>query len=234
ITTPTWLGRMPRFAGSTQHGKLKADEWRSFCTITLVYSLIKQWHDKDTRFQQMLANFMALISLVNIAHRRTLDHKAIADYRRATLDYLRGVKTLFLEQQLLPNHHAALHLSSMMQMFGPVISWRTFAFERYNGMIQAINHNSRIGELAVTFMRYFCMGSNIRAILAHGSKLPGAFNTVQDTFKDVFGSDVRGTFLNDSSVFDEEEGAVPYPPRSRRKRGELSTIARNLFSSLME
>ncbi|KZS89712.1 hypothetical protein SISNIDRAFT_394405, partial [Sistotremastrum niveocremeum HHB9708] len=124
ITTPTWLGRMPKFAGSTQHGKMKADEWRSFCTITLVYSLIKQWHDKDVRFQQMLSNFMALITLVNIAHQRTLDAGAILHYRESIIKYLGGVKTLFLEQQLLPNHHAALHLSSMLQMFGPVISWR--------------------------------------------------------------------------------------------------------------
>ncbi|KZS86551.1 hypothetical protein SISNIDRAFT_491843 [Sistotremastrum niveocremeum HHB9708] len=105
----------------------------------------------------------------------------------------------------------------------------TFAFERYNGMIQAINHNSRIGELAVTFLRYFCMGSNIRAMFTRGSKLPSAFDAIKETFTQVFGSDVRGTFLNDSTVFDE---ASPLSnKRSRRKKGELSQSARDLFAS---
>ncbi|KZS89416.1 hypothetical protein SISNIDRAFT_417016 [Sistotremastrum niveocremeum HHB9708] len=145
ITTPSWLGRAPKFAGSTSHGKLKADEWRNLCSISLVYSLTKLWSNSEERYQQMLENFMHLITMINMSHLRIIDHETIELYRSSTLAYLAGVKTLFREQTLVPNHHAALHLPDLLKRFGPVHAWRTFAFERYNGIMQSLNHNSRIG-----------------------------------------------------------------------------------------
>ncbi|KZT32552.1 hypothetical protein SISSUDRAFT_957467, partial [Sistotremastrum suecicum HHB10207 ss-3] len=145
ISTPSWLGRAPKRAGSAQQGKLKADEWRSFCCISLVFTLIRIWGHDEGRYGEMLANFMHLVDMVNLAHYRELDEKTIESYRCATLDYLEGVKALFYDHTLVPNHHAVMHLPDLFRRFGPVHAWRTFAFERYNGMMQSINHNSRIG-----------------------------------------------------------------------------------------
>ncbi|KZS95025.1 hypothetical protein SISNIDRAFT_409168, partial [Sistotremastrum niveocremeum HHB9708] len=145
ITTPSWLGRAPKQAGSAAQGKLKADEWRSFCCVTLVFSLNRLWGNGTDRYREMLDHFMELVNMVNMAHFQELNEATIESYRLSTIAYLTGIKSLFPDQTLVPNHHASMHLPELFRRFGPVHAWRTFAFERYNGMMQSINHNSRIG-----------------------------------------------------------------------------------------
>jgi hypothetical protein len=40
---PSWLVRPPRNFGSASHGKLKADQWRSVCTVSLIITLVRIW-----------------------------------------------------------------------------------------------------------------------------------------------------------------------------------------------
>ncbi|KZT33816.1 hypothetical protein SISSUDRAFT_992646, partial [Sistotremastrum suecicum HHB10207 ss-3] len=141
LTTPSWIGRTPKFPGSAGAGSLKADEWRSFCSIFLVFSLVRLWREKGGRFPELLDNFMHLVSATELASLRVVTPQTVDLYEKNIKAYLFGHRKLFLDQRFVPNQHTALHLGGMLRMFGPVHAWRTFPFERYNGMMQSINNN---------------------------------------------------------------------------------------------
>ncbi|KZS86464.1 hypothetical protein SISNIDRAFT_394410, partial [Sistotremastrum niveocremeum HHB9708] len=145
IVTPSWLGRAPKYAGSAATGTLKADEWRNFCSVFLVFSLIKRWAGSTPRHKELLENFMHLVSLTELASLRSTTPEIIDAYEVHILAYLKGHKKLFLHKHFVPNQHTALHLGHFLKRFGPVHSWRAFPFERYNGMMQSINTNSKLG-----------------------------------------------------------------------------------------
>ncbi|TBU36142.1 hypothetical protein BD309DRAFT_846198, partial [Dichomitus squalens] len=42
-TLPSWIERPPSNFGSAGHGKLKADEWRTVCTIHMMLALVCLW-----------------------------------------------------------------------------------------------------------------------------------------------------------------------------------------------
>ncbi|KAK0229710.1 hypothetical protein EDD85DRAFT_746890, partial [Armillaria nabsnona] len=46
---------------------------------------------------------------------------------------------------LVINHHLSCHFCDMIRHFGPVYSWWLFAFERFNGMLEKVNHNGHDG-----------------------------------------------------------------------------------------
>lgn len=60
-------------------------------------------------------------------------------------EYIVGIKELFPEYKLVPNHHMALHIAEYLQLFGPVYSWWTFPFEHLIGMLQHMPHNEQLG-----------------------------------------------------------------------------------------
>ncbi|KZT33048.1 hypothetical protein SISSUDRAFT_993468 [Sistotremastrum suecicum HHB10207 ss-3] len=146
IVTPSWLGRTPTYPGSAQAGSLKADEWRSFCSIFLVFSLGRMWPRKGGRFPALFNNFMDLVAATELASLRTVTPYTTTLYEKYLRSYLEGHKKLFLDKRFVPNQHTALHLGEMLSMFGPIHAWRTYPFERYNGMMQTINTNSKIGS----------------------------------------------------------------------------------------
>ncbi|KZS90586.1 hypothetical protein SISNIDRAFT_415212 [Sistotremastrum niveocremeum HHB9708] len=146
VSTPSWIGRTPKFPGTAAGGSLKADEWRSFCSIFLVFSLVRLWNGKGGRFPELLTNFMHLVAATELASLRAVSPQSVRLYESHIRAYLHGHRQLFLDQRFVPNQHTALHLGQMLRMFGPVHAWRTFPFERYNGMMQSINNNSKIGN----------------------------------------------------------------------------------------
>ena len=67
-------------------------------------------------------------------------------YLKNMCSYLSGLKELFPEYTLHPNHHMALHLFDYLLLYGPVHSWWTFPFERLIGILQHISTNYKIGR----------------------------------------------------------------------------------------
>lgn len=52
------------------------------------------------------------------------------------------------------NHHLAMHFAHMIKLFGPIYAWWLFAFERFNGMLEKVNHNGHDGgRIELTLMR---------------------------------------------------------------------------------
>ncbi len=153
IIRPSWLTSVPAQLGSAQHGKLKADQWRVLGTTFLPLTLIRLWQASDseddnvraTRCARILDVTLSLLSAVAIAlsHTTTYSHADIM--QQHLLDYLHGLKELFPNYKLRPNHHMALHLPEYIKLYGPVHSWWAFPFERIIGMLQRISTNYKTG-----------------------------------------------------------------------------------------
>ncbi|KAJ7775904.1 hypothetical protein DFH07DRAFT_732124 [Mycena maculata] len=62
-----------------------------------------------------------------------------------------------------PNVHVVFHIYDFLLLFGPVISWWCFPFERIIGFLQKINTANHIGgELEGTLTKSFLRGANLR------------------------------------------------------------------------
>ncbi|PPQ82487.1 hypothetical protein CVT26_012890, partial [Gymnopilus dilepis] len=167
LLTPTWMTSVPSKLGQPHHGKLKADQWRVLGTTHLTASLIRLWatgpmnDERSRRCYDILHVTQSLVSAVILATSHSMT-KAIADaYLRHMSDYLEGIRRLFPDYQLVPNHHLALHIHQYLLLFGPVHSWWTFPFERLIGTLQRTPQNGRLGEAFSGFLRRY--RSNILA-----------------------------------------------------------------------
>ena len=152
---PTWLQPAPVSFGSTAGGKLSADEWRVVATVHLTITMIRLWGDlgPDDRKKKMLDNFMHLIRAVNIAGSLRISEPDIREYERSLLAYLRGIKELYEHARIKPNHHMAIHLADFLRKYGPVHSWRAYAFERFNYLLQSLNTNKQFGRFLTLVQR---------------------------------------------------------------------------------
>jgi len=151
LLTPTWVTSAPPKLGDPNHGKLKADQWQALGTIHLPVSLIHLWsmtNDSDPRsmrLHKILEVTLSLVSTVVIATSYTTSPSHAEAYLHHMLWYLNGIRELFPEYDLCPNHHMALHIHGYLLLFGPVHSWWTFPFERMIGLLQRMHYNGKIG-----------------------------------------------------------------------------------------
>lgn len=89
---------------------------------------------------------MYLVMAVRIASSRVLNEDFIVAYESSINSYLEGLKTLYPDASIKPNHHLSLHLGDFMRKFGPVHAYRTFAFERLNYLMQQMSTNNKHGD----------------------------------------------------------------------------------------
>lgn len=150
-TLPSWMSSPPRNFGKKSHGKLKADQWRTVATVSLVITFVRVWGGPSSRPRDraLLEQFLHLVVAVNGGTRKSLNLSAAENFGIHIVAYLQSLRTMF-HHELVPNHHMALHLEDCMKTFGPVQGWWTFPFERYNGMIAGLNSNNKAGAFAVT------------------------------------------------------------------------------------
>ncbi|KAI6036197.1 hypothetical protein BKA83DRAFT_118693, partial [Pisolithus microcarpus] len=164
---PSWMARAPRNLGSPNQGYIKADQWRTACDVNLVITLIRLWGrpDSEQKHKDYLENFLALVTAVRWATKRStseLHMKVVQDNFQL---YLRSLVKLFPLSVLKPNHHLSLHLVECMRLFGPAHGWWAFPFERYNGVLGSVNTNGKEGEMELSFFTSFCRGGNLRALV---------------------------------------------------------------------
>ncbi|KAJ7642971.1 hypothetical protein DFH06DRAFT_999285 [Mycena polygramma] len=94
-----------------------------------------------------------------------------------------------------PNVHVAFHIYDFLILFGPVISWWCFPFERVIGFLQKIHTNNRVGgELEGILTRSFLRGATLRRWLRR-SDCPEIIKQFKAIFDRAFGqrSEVVGT-----------------------------------------
>lgn len=223
-TFPSWMNRPPHNFGSASHGSLKADQWRTVSTISVTFTLIRKWGSNSASkgLHSLLENWMHLVIAVLTGTSKTMSFEQAQLYDHHMYEYLLSLREL-LDEDLMPNHHMALHLRDCMELFGPVHAWWTFPFERYNGIIAKLNKNNKPGsfssyiahflylhvlslaEMPTTFMRYFCIGANLRSLMSSIS-WPDVelYRSFQVSFHQVIGDALKGLpgILTDSQ---EEE-----------------------------
>ncbi len=144
---PSWLQRPPSNFGNPSHGKLKADQWRTVCTVSMVITLVRLWSSSAASDNEkaLLENFLHLVSAVDLASRRSMSPSRAEAYDEHMFNYLGGLQDMF-DHQFVPNHHLSLHLHDCLVLFGPVHGWWAFPFERYNGLFHQANTNNKTGE----------------------------------------------------------------------------------------
>ncbi|KAI0324440.1 hypothetical protein GY45DRAFT_1262843 [Cubamyces sp. BRFM 1775] len=191
---PSWINPVPRGFGTTQHGKLSADQWHTACTTLLPVALVLLWGNETGRKLQMLENFMDLTTAVVLAGMWSISEAHIKLFETYLHKYLVGLKELYKETNIVPNHHLALHLPDFMRLFGPVHSWRSFVFERFNYVLQHMNTNLTFGEMESTFMKTSCRAANLRPLL-RDTRIASALPEFLDVLRSISGDDERGMRL---------------------------------------
>jgi hypothetical protein len=138
--------RPPKHLGSKQHGRLKASQWRTSCCFTMLITLGRLWGRQGAgRMENMwLTNFIHLVALVRIAYSYSITAADIQAFRHHSISYLEGLRS-YHPFSIKPCHHFLLHMPEMMERFGPMRGWWAFPFERFNGQIQHLSTNHKVG-----------------------------------------------------------------------------------------
>lgn len=142
---PSWITPAPRNWGTTQRGKLTANNWRVICTIHLPITLIRLWGRSTERKRSILRHFMDLVAAIRIANLRITSVTQIQAYDFFIKQYIAGICRLYPDQKLKPTHHSALHITDMLGLFGPNHSHNGAHYERYINFFHRVNTNSKIG-----------------------------------------------------------------------------------------
>ncbi len=150
---PDWQAHLPDNFGSPEHGKLKADQWRTALEFDIPVSLVRIKFqrkpsgniDVDARLQKLVDHTLDLAMAIAWGlSRRTSPHHA-KRYMFYMKRYISGIKDLFPDYNLKPNHHYALHIPDILLAFGPLHGTWAFSLERLIGRLQKFNSNSKIG-----------------------------------------------------------------------------------------
>lgn len=144
---PSWLVPPPRNFGSASHGKLRADQWRTVCTVSLIITLVHTWGSTSTLELQrrLLSNFMDLVIAVDTTTKWSTSSRNVSIYLTNMTHYLCSLLELFPDHKLQTNHHISLPLKECLARFGPVQGWWSSPFEHYNGIMRDINTNNKLG-----------------------------------------------------------------------------------------
>ncbi|KAJ3509285.1 hypothetical protein NLJ89_g5302 [Agrocybe chaxingu] len=210
LQLPSWVTPAPSQPGVAKRGKFTADQWRSFCTYNLVFTLIRLWGSEKEESQRrgMLNNFLHLVTAVKLGSMRCMTEDRIWQYTEHIFVYLDTLHDLFKGTTLTPYQHLALHIPSRLRGFSPTHAWRCFTFERYNFVLQHIPTNMKFGELESTMFKRFCMGQNLRALFKP-EEIPKSIHHIITLWDKVHSTDVRGTLRSDAFTFDRHYQEQP-------------------------
>jgi hypothetical protein len=151
--TPSWINSVPKNYGESSAGTIKADEWRVLATIYIPIALVSMWGDNSSsryasHFLELLIHSMALFQATTLVCRfSTAQDRAVA-YRGFMKQWADGLHPLFPHTKFddrRPNVHVSFHIYDFLLLFGPVLSWWSFPFERLIGLLQKINTNNHVG-----------------------------------------------------------------------------------------
>ncbi|CAH7676379.1 hypothetical protein PPACK8108_LOCUS11497 [Phakopsora pachyrhizi] len=106
------------------------------------------WGSGGPAAHSLFRNFAHLVSLTNLALKRTMNMEKVVKYRHHTLEYLKSCLILFPDVMLAPNHHMSVHLGDCLEKFGPSRAWWSFSMERLMGSILKASHNNRLALMS--------------------------------------------------------------------------------------
>ncbi|KAF8968992.1 hypothetical protein BDZ97DRAFT_1754924 [Flammula alnicola] len=129
VRWPTHVTRLPTNMGENQSLK-KADEWRRLLTVSPVI-LWCSWRDETDTIPDA--------------------EPPVAPNEKIQTQHSQNMRSLYDAILLLC---AGMHFADMIALYGPVYAWWLFAFERFNGMLEKVNHNGHDGgRIELTMLR---------------------------------------------------------------------------------
>ncbi|KAJ7673649.1 hypothetical protein DFH06DRAFT_917167, partial [Mycena polygramma] len=148
---PSWISSVPRNYGESSAGSMKADEWRLLATVYLPIALILLWGqdnlgENSAHFFAILQHTMAIFQATTIVCRYGMNLARASAFRTLMKEWLDGLPKIHPHTEshhFKPNAHAAFHIYDFLLLFGPIISWWCFPFERLIGIIQKIKTNDQ-------------------------------------------------------------------------------------------
>ncbi|KAL1738962.1 hypothetical protein HDZ31DRAFT_77951, partial [Schizophyllum fasciatum] len=175
VLLPSWVARPPVNLGEASHGKLKARTLLTLFSVILPLILPDFWWSPvdgedavpttGSLEDWLLANFCDLIAATNIQAAFRTSNSDADRYDLHYQRYRRHLHALFPNHHSKPNHHYAMHSSSILKYWGPLPALSEFPGERMNGMLQRIKTNSHPDELDLTMMRQMCRRGRVEALL---------------------------------------------------------------------
>jgi hypothetical protein len=150
IQAPSWLGSVPKNYGDPAAGTIKAHEWKLLATVFLPVALITLWGEKEdgTLLKRALNHTMALFQAVIIACKWRMTKDRAETFRTLLKEWVDDLRTVFPHVEKhspRTNIHISFHLYDFFYLFGPMISWWTFPFERLIGVLERVPTNDHIG-----------------------------------------------------------------------------------------
>lgn len=163
--TPAWLDSVPKNYGEKGAGSIKAGEWRVLATVYLPIALVLLWGDNritgpdGAHFFGLLQHSMAIFQATIILCLHSTNPSRAATYRALMKQWLDGLHNYYPHTESdsnRPNCHAAFHIYDFLLLFGPVMSWWCFPFERLIGVLQKIKTNNHIGGKRFNLIAFDC------------------------------------------------------------------------------
>ncbi|KAL5499154.1 hypothetical protein ACEPAH_1672 [Sanghuangporus vaninii] len=159
--TPSFVHKAPHNFGERGSGKIKADEWRTLCTIHLPLALISycfyspeiQDSAYRERFLKVINHTMHLVQAIKVLFKESTSANEIERFRYYVTSYMGSLEEVHPEAKIVPSMHMATHIPECARRFGSVYSWWTFPFERLIGRLQNIQTSSRTGKQLILTIR---------------------------------------------------------------------------------
>ena len=149
---PEWQAHLPENFGAAEHGKLKADQWRTALEFDLPVSLVQILSDgklhgsvENDRLRRIVEITLDLAMALAWGLSRRTSTSHAENYLFYMVRYLKGVLELFPDYDLKPIHHYALHIPDILSGFGPLHGTWAFTLERLIGRMQKMNTNHKNG-----------------------------------------------------------------------------------------
>jgi hypothetical protein len=146
---PGYQAPPPSNLGEPNHGKLKADIYRTLMEFDIPVSMVELCTispgQDSSRKRKLLECTMSLATAICWATSHRTSAKHVKEYMKNMQAYLSSLHELFPNRDLQPSHHSAIFIGEMLMRFGPIHGWWCFPFERVIGLLQQINTNSKLG-----------------------------------------------------------------------------------------
>ena len=150
---PAWQSHLPTNFGCAEHGKLKADQWRTALEFDIPVALVKVVASRrksgnigdDERAQRIVDHTMDLAMAMAWGLSRHTSQSHAERYMSYMKRYIQDIQKLYPDYAIKPTHHYALHIPDMLTGFGPLHGTWAFGLERLIGRLQSLNTNSKPG-----------------------------------------------------------------------------------------
>ena len=132
MTPPPKVGRIPRKIQSG-FAAFTADEWKNWIVLYSPYILRDLLPERD---YECWCHFVEACQLVC---QPILNREQINLAHDLIVKFCTTYEELYGKDMCTPNMHMACHLKDIMLDYGPVHGYWCFSFERYNGILEAMN-----------------------------------------------------------------------------------------------